>query len=162
MRVCLLAASLCFSGVVHGQQVLSEGQRVRVTLAESQRQEEAPFRRGLKLRGEIATLGSDSIWLRLGTGVADVAIARASIMRLDRSLGVPSRWENALRWGIMFAFAGAIYTGLGYDRQLRDFGVINRSEAVALGAGFGFAYGALWGAVVPTERWRRVPAPLWR
>ena len=135
------------------------GARVRVQVHEVFPQREAAFRRSQMLRGEVTRMTPDTLLLRPAPGLGELAVPLSQIQQLDRSLGVPSRGESALRNGIPAAVLGAVWFGLSYEKGEREYGVLNRGEATALGAGIGLAGGALWGAIAPTERWRRVTLP---
>jgi hypothetical protein len=130
------------------------GSRVRVVVADSVRQQWAPSTQWL--RGDIAAMSADVLYLQLPNTEAPVPIRHSAIRRLDRSLGVPRRPESALRGAIAGAFWGAIALGLS---QSVDDGGFNGSgfwdnvgQAAAIGAGAGFVLGAMF----PNERWRRI------
>jgi hypothetical protein len=129
------------------------GARVRVALPDSLRQAWAP--REQWLRGEVTTLAGDTLYLRLQGAAAPVPIRRAAIKRIDRSLGVPSRAESALRgavaWAVWFGLNWATIRHADGDGSWRRFGD-DLVEGAAYGAGAGF----ILGAIFPTERWRRV------
>jgi hypothetical protein len=135
---------------------VSVGTRVRVQIAEREPQPETPFRRSQLLRGEVTRITPDTLLLRPAAGLSELAVPLTAVQRLDRSAGVPSRVVNALHHGIMGAIAGALWFGLTYQRGEQEYGVVNRGEATALGAGAGLLVGALWGALAPTERWREI------
>jgi hypothetical protein len=163
IRASLLLASLCLVGgsTASAAQAITQGQRVRVHLYEDQPQRERPLQRRVHLRGILTRTTADSIYVRLNPATSELAIARPFILRLDRSLGVPSRAANALRWGLGFGLLGGILIGTAYDPDVLQFGVINRGEAFALGAGIGAVYGASLGALLPSERWRRIRQDTW-
>ena len=138
-------------------QALQAGDRVRVVLMELQPQDEAPARRQLILRGALARVTPDTLYLRPAGTAGALAIPRNTALSLHLSRGVRSRGRSAARAGFWAALLGASYTGSLYREPDRMFGVINRGEAISLGAGFGAALGGLWGATFPTERWRKVP-----
>jgi hypothetical protein len=127
--------------------------RVRVVLPDSVRQAWGPPREQW-LRGEVASLAVDTLYLRLQGAAAPVPIPRAAIRRIDRSLGVPSRPESALRGAVSWAFLGALYwAALHADVDDTSRALADRlGEGAAIGAGVGFVLGAIF----PSERWRRV------
>jgi hypothetical protein len=130
------------------------GTRVRVVLPDSLRQAWAP--REQWLRGEVAAVAADTLYLRLQGTESPIAIRRAAIKRLDRSLGVPGRAESALRGAIAGAFWTAAY--LAAARHLAD-GTRpwpGPGDDLAEGAAIGVGIGVVLGAIFPTERWRRV------
>ena len=160
-RSVLLSVALLhgWSTSAAGQQpapTVSVGMRVRVRVAESAAQRETPFQHWQQLRGEVTKVTPDTLSLRPAEGLGELAVPLSAIQRLDRSAGVPSRGASALQNGAVSALAGAVLFALSYRRGEWDYGVVNRGEAAALGAGFGLVSGAIWGALAPTERWRRV------
>jgi hypothetical protein len=130
------------------------GSRVRVVLRDSLRQQWGPSTQWL--RGDVAVLSRDTLYLRMPGTEAPVPIRHASIRRLDRSLGLPSRPESALRGAFAGAVWGAIYLSLIHYANERS----GRSDAfwddVGEGAAIGSGIGFVIGAIFPTERWRRV------
>jgi hypothetical protein len=131
------------------------GSRVRVVLPDSFRQASGPPRQQW-LRGNIAALAGDTLYLRLHGTAAPVPITRAAIRRIDRSLGVPSRPESALRGAVSWALLGA---ALGFATgwpDLDDRDERSNADAAALGAAWGAGIGFVVGAIFPSERWRRV------
>ncbi len=125
------------------------GSRVRIVLPDSVRQSWGPPQQQW-LRGEVAALSGDTLYLQLQGAASAVPIRRATIKRIDRSLGIPTRPESAIRGALIGALWGAIYTGLlreGTNVLGNDF-----AEGAAIGGGIGFLLGALF----PSERWRRV------
>jgi hypothetical protein len=132
--------------------------RVRVVRPDSLRQPSGPPREQW-LRGEVAALAADTLYLRLQGTAAPLPIRRAEIRRIDRSLGVPGRVESAFRGAVAWAVVGGLtYAALrridDRDRTWRRFGD-DLGEGATIGAGVGF----ILGAVFPSERWRRVRLP---
>jgi hypothetical protein len=129
------------------------GTRVRVALPDSLRQTWGP--REQWLRGEVTTLAADTLYMRLPGTAAPVPIRRAAIKRIDRSLGVPSRAESALRgavtWAVWFGLNWAMIRNASDDPSWDRFG-----DELAEGAAIGASVGFVLGAIFPTERWRRV------
>jgi hypothetical protein len=131
--------------------------RVRVVLPDSLRQEWGPPRQQW-LRGEVARLTADTLYLQLQGAAAPVPIHRAAIKRIDRSLGLPSRPESALRGALTWAFWGALYWAA--IRQTDDGRTADRfGDDLAAGAAVGAGAGFILGAMFPSERWRRVRLP---
>jgi hypothetical protein len=138
------------------------GTRVQAQLPETQFQPAA--RRGHLLRGRVAGLAPDTLYLAVTDSVGPLAIPRNLIERLEYSRGVPSRTSSALLRGLQAGAAMALVLVLwneldeGPDRT-------STGTAALVGGGVGFATGALLGALRPQERWRRVrfgisiPAP---
>ena len=128
------------------------GHRVRVTVPEAQFQRGAE--RGHVLRGTIARLESDTLFLRITDSLPPLAIPRTWIRRLDVSRGVPSRVASAARGGLIWGAVGALeFLALA---GLDDSNSLSAGQAALVGGAVGMAFGATFGALRPTERWRRV------
>lgn len=110
--------------------------------------------RGQLLRGRVARLAPDSLYLAVTDSVGPLPIPRALIERIDVSRGVPSRATSALirgiQTGLSFALVAALVNEL-YDESNVSFG-----EAALAGGGIGLVLGGVVGALRPEERWRRV------
>jgi hypothetical protein len=156
LRTLLVVSTVVLSSSNLAAQSLKLGDRVRIVVPESQPQGEAPLQRRIVLRGEVAYLRADTVFLRIPRTVGTIGVPLSNSISVHRSRGVPSRVANALRLGMPFGVAGAAYIGLTYSDR-RDYGVTNRWEAWALGAGVGAFGGALLGALFPLERWLPVP-----
>jgi hypothetical protein len=134
------------------------GTRVRVVLPDSLRQSSGPWRQQW-LRGDVAALAGDTLYLQLQGAARAVPIRRVAIRRIDRSLGVPSRPESALRGAVGWAVLGALYGLLLNSTNAQDWRDRSVGESAALGAGIGAGIGFIVGAIFPSERWRRVRLP---
>lgn len=157
---------LSYSPVARAQaqwpQEIVPGARVQTQLPEAQFQPAA--RRGHLLRGRVAGLAPDTLYLAVTDSLGPLAIPRHLIQRLEYSRGVPSRGSSALVRGLQAGAAMALVLVLwneldeGSDRT-------SAGTAALVGGSVGFATGALIGALRPQERWRRVrlgislPAP---
>jgi hypothetical protein len=152
----LLAALLVVAGSAQAQfpTAVQSGVRVRVWLPEEYRQLDGPWRRQL-LRGTVESVAGDTLHLSVPGSSAALAIPRASIKRLDISLGPPSRGASMAERAFAGAVGGAISTvilnetwpgGRYYHRTWR---------AAGAGAQWGAITGAIVGFVFPNERWRR-------
>ena len=137
-------------------QVLQAGDRVRIVLPEAQAQDETPLMRQFILRGTLTRLAAETLYVRPPGVPSALAVPNAVALTIHVSKGVRSRARSAARAGFLAALLGATFTGFTYEEPGHMYGVINRSEAIALGAGFGAVFGGLWGVVFPTERWQRV------
>jgi len=133
------------------------GARVRVWLPEPSRQMEGPWRRQL-LRGTVESIAADTIRLVVPGTSGALAVPRASIKRIDLSLGT-HRGASMVERAFAGAAAGAISTviinetwpgGRYYHRTWR---------AAGAGAQWGAISGAVVGLVFPHERWRRLRLP---
>ena len=138
------------------------GTRVQARLPEAQLQVGA--RRGHLLRGQVAGLATDTLYLAVTDSLGPVAIPRNLIERLDYSRGVPSRATSALTRGLRAGAVTALFLVLW--NELDDASDRTSTGTAALvGGAVGFATGALVGGLYPQERWRRVrlgmtiPAP---
>jgi hypothetical protein len=132
------------------------GTRVRVVLPDSLRQAWG-WPREQWVRGDVAALATDTLYLRVSGMESPVLIRRAAIKRIDRSLGVPTPAESAIRGAVGWALIGAL---LGYATGWPDWpdgrGERSAGDRAALGAASGAVAGFVLGAIFPTERWRRV------
>jgi hypothetical protein len=130
------------------------GSRVRVVVPDSLRQASGPWRQQW-LRGDVAALAGDTLYLQLQGAAAPVPIRRAAMRRIDRSLGMPTPAESALRNAVGWAFLGAVL-GLTTGWPEGDLDTRSTGDAVGLGAAWGAGVGFILGALFPSERWRRV------
>lgn len=133
------------------------GARVRVTLSEQLWTVEG-VRDPTVLRGVLRSVTRDSLRLQVHPGASTVSVARSAVARMDVSLGVPSRPESALRGAILnaAAFAGSNLLIHVVDR---DSPYDSGGAAALRGAAVGGAFGAVAGAVLVRERWRRARIP---
>ena len=154
--VCALLCSVSHSLAAQQAVDISVGTRVRIRLPEALPQPESRLQRWQLLRGEVIRVAPDTLLLRPAPGLGELAVPLSQVQQLERSLGRQSRGESALLEGIEWAVGGALTLAISYERSGSDYGVVNRGEAAALGAGIGFVTGALWGALTPAEKWRRV------
>ena len=148
-----LTVAMTPSGV--SAQALQAGDRARIVIREAQPQDEDETKGRLILRGEVTRLQADTAFLRVPGATGELGVLLPTAISVHRSRGMRSRPASALRKGFGVAVAGALYFGLTYSSD-QDYGVTNRGEAWALGAGLGAVTGALIGALFPTERWQRV------
>lgn len=156
-RVCIAAAFLAtlLSAAPAQAQMTSElvGQRVRVHVRDEVRQQAGGSR--LELRGRVTSADGDRLVVQLPHATPPVTIARADIIRLDVSRGVPSRGSSAAQGFIGGAVLGALW---GVAWHALDVGDDDTSlgRATAGGAIIGASLGTVVGAIWPSERWRRV------
>lgn len=158
MWILLLAASLAFAVArpiaAQFPTDVAVGSRVRVVVPDSLRQASGPWRQQW-LRGDVAALAGDTLYLQLQGAAAPVPIRRAAIRRIDRSLGMPTPAESALRSAVGWAFLGAVL-GLTTGWPEGNLSSRSRGDAAALGAAVAGGIGFVLGALFPSERWRRV------
>jgi hypothetical protein len=150
----LAATCLCFgSGNAQQQGLLVPGSRIQVLLPEAEFQTWSP--RGQLLRGRLQSITADTLYLNVTDSLAALAVPSKWIRRLYVSRGVPTRPGNALRVGLIWGALSAASTFLLAELSSSD----GRSpgEALAVGGAIGFGSGFLFGALYPTERWKRVP-----
>ncbi len=112
-------------------------------------------RRGQLVRGRVTALSPDTLYMAVTDSVGALALPRRLLERLDLSRGVPSRGGSALRRGVL---TGALTarTLLVVSEISDDPGGRSDGESVLIGGAVGFASGALFGALYPVERWKRV------
>jgi hypothetical protein len=152
----VLAMGLCTSASALRAQwpaPLAPGTRVRAHVPEQQLQ--AGARRGLLLRGRIAALAPDTLYLAVGDSLGPLPIPRPMIERLDYSRGVPSRASSALRQGLLTAVGMAVLGVLINEGQNAG-DQTSTGTAALIGAGFGLTLGGVLGALYPRERWSGV------
>jgi hypothetical protein len=132
------------------------GTRVRVSVAEPYLQEQGPWRRQ-QLRGTVASITPDTLYVSVPGTVGTLAVARESIRRLDVSRGHPSRAATALERAFSGAIVGAMSAAISNDPDGTKWPNYSRRwRAAGEGAKWGAAFGAVVGFALPTERWRRV------
>jgi hypothetical protein len=146
------AAQVPDSGATHWP--LHMGQRVQVVLPTI-----ASGRIGVSydrhlLRGTIAGLAPDTIYVQPHPAIAAMAIPRSAIRSLEVSRGF-SRMRTALRWGVR-----GTALGVAAAATLRN-GPCHRDTdcpaTLIQGAFLGASLGAWLGAWIPREEWRRIP-----
>lgn len=129
------------------------GSRVRVMLPDSVRQAWGP--RVQWVHGGVEALKTDTLYLRVHATASPVAIPRTSIKRMERSIGVPPRIESGVRGALAGAFWLSVFSLAGKRLANSDpnsFWNDEVAEAAVAGALIGFSFGAIF----PTERWRRI------
>jgi hypothetical protein len=158
MKLWMMFAVAAFPSFAAAQRdfaTVTSGTRVRVAIPDTSRQ--AWFvPRELWLRGTVSSVSGDTMRIRIPSTGGVLAIARADMRRLDRSLGVPSRGVSAAQGFVGGAIFGVVtglllnWIGVGdfEDRSLGESALV----VGALGAGTGVVLGALQ----PVEKWRRV------
>jgi len=101
--------------------------------------------RGQFIRGTVAQLAPDTLYLRLGDSVGTVAIPRTLVRCLDLSRGVPSRMSSAARtgvvWGVVYAIVAAS---------------VSDTERAVISGSIGLTLGGVVGAIYPVERWKHL------
>lgn len=132
--------------------ITDPGDRVRLQLSRQVGERKEPQR----LEGEVLAITPDSLTLRIHPGTTPVTVEIASVERLERSLGVPSAAESALRQG---AFLGALAAVEFPILDMQDQQFASVGEAALVGAAIGTAAGLIMGALFPRERWERVRLP---
>jgi len=157
MRLLIVASFLLAVPGIAGAQFPSEvqpGTRVRVWVAEPDRQAEGPYKRQL-LRGTVESVDG-ALRLRVPGTTGSLAIPRPAVRRLDVSRGV-SRGASAVERAVGGAIGGAIFFALLNDPD-RSGGPHYRTDwrAAGVGAAWGAGIGAVVGLVLPHERWHRV------
>jgi hypothetical protein len=129
---------------------LAPGARVQVQLPEHQYQSDA--RRGQLVRGRVAEVTADTLYLAVTDSLGPLAIPRPLVQRVDLSRGVPSRGVSAIRRGLV-AGAGLALLSWGIASLDDD---ADEGEAALIGGAIGLGTGALFGALFPRERWKKL------
>jgi hypothetical protein len=151
----LLALVAYHPSAVHAQwpEEITPGARVQARLPELQYQKDG--RRGHLLRGRVTAVASDTLYLAITDSVGPLAIPRALIQRLEVSRGVPSRGLSAFQQGLVSGAVGVL-TGLVAFGLSDEPGDADAGDVALVYGGISFGVGAIIGALVPRERWRRV------
>jgi hypothetical protein len=131
---------------------VTPGARVQVRLPEVQYQ--FVGRRGHMIRGKVAAVAADTLYLAVTDSLPPLPIPRHLIERLEYSRGVPSRGASALRQGLISGVTSALFLVL--VNELYDYDDVSTGEAALLGGGVGLITGGITGALFPLERWKRV------
>jgi hypothetical protein len=126
------------------------GARVQVQVPE--RQYQLNVTRGQMLRGKVTATTADTLYLAVGDSIGPLAIPRRLIQHAYLSRGVPSSGESAIRRGLGGAIGGAL-VGWGIGALDDD---IDNSDAALIGGAIGLGTGAIFGALFPQERWKRM------
>jgi hypothetical protein len=126
------------------------GSRVQVQVPE--RQYQLNVHRGQMLRGKVTAIATDTLYLAVGDSIGPLAIPRSLIQHAYLSRGVPSRGESAIRRGVGGAIGGAL---VGWIIGALDDDIDN-GDAALIGGAIGLGTGALFGALFPQERWKRM------
>lgn len=154
----LLLVMLCFATgaplSAQHQPSISPGTRLLVVLERQPLQEEG-WADAQTLRGTLISPLTDSLTLQIHPGASPIRVAASSLARVYVSRGIPSRTESALRHGAWGALLGATEVSL-LESIAKDPLFSSPSRAMIAGAAVGAAGGALWGALRPQERWKRL------
>jgi len=132
---------------------VDSGARVQVWLPEKQYQIAAM--RGLAIRGRVAGLTPDTLYVAVADSIGPVPIPRQLIKRLEYSRGVPSRFESGVRRGVVAGIGTALLL-MGLNQLLPEDDEQDTGDVALVGAGIGLFTGGLSGALYPRERWKRV------
>jgi len=133
---------------------ISEGVRIRVRVA-------PPDRRSFELwaihwyRGRVTGLSGDTLFLDSSDRPGVYVIPRATIERLYLSAGRRSRGQSALRAGVAGAAASFLFFSALPELSARD--ERRHGQLMVFRTVGGAVVGMAAGALVPLERWRRVP-----
>jgi hypothetical protein len=127
---------------------LPVGTRIRVGLPDSLRAY-SMVRRGQWIAGTLVRATPDTLVLHVG-GANPFYVARRDVTELSVSEGA-SRVRSAADHG----FWGGLFCALATNSVENAQGSVHARD-VALGAAYGVAVGALFGALSPFEHWRKV------
>jgi hypothetical protein len=149
---------ILITGVFHqlGAQwpsTVTGGVRVQVRLPEVQYQ--FAGRRGHMVRGRVASLTSDTLYLAVTDSLGPLPIPRRMIERLEFSRGVPSRLASAARRGLISAAAFSLLS-VWLNEVEDESDQTSTGTAALIGGGVGLVFGGFFGALYPTERWKHV------
>jgi hypothetical protein len=131
---------------------LASGDRLRLTLHYPPR---GFYRDSLPpiYLGSLVSGSTDSIRLSIHPGMAPIAVSRSALRRMERSRGKPPRIQSSLRLGgAMAAFGGTIWAVTSALEG--DGGNGKKGPAITV---TGTLLGLLFGALLPSERWQRLP-----
>jgi hypothetical protein len=128
------------------------GQRIRIRVPEVRQFEAGP--NFLEIRGALAGVTGDSLYVRMAASGAAVAIGRERIARLAVSRGKPSRLASAERSALMWGALGALW-GFVLHTSGRDQANTWQEEVGTL-ATVGAVTGFVLGLSFPYERWRNI------
>lgn len=155
-------ASLALASAAAAQQrdTLEVGARYRITLpefADRPGPQPSPTR---WLTGTLVERRGDSLVVRPHPTTGAVAVPVSSIHRLERSRGV-SRAASAVEGAVGGGLAGLILGNVVYELGLRAPGFNTRWQSMGTMAAHAGGAGLLTGALLPSERWKRIanPAP---
>jgi predicted outer membrane lipoprotein len=132
---------------------VTPGARVQVRLPEIQYQFD--WVRGQPIRGRVASLASDTLYLAVGDSLGPLAVPRRLIQRLEYSKGVPSRLASATKRGLLSAAAFALVAAFINEHEDEPHDHSTGDVALVWG-GLGLVTGAVLGAIFPIERWKKV------
>ena len=130
---------------------VAPGARVQVRLPELQYQ--IGNQRGQLIRGRVAHLANDTLYLAVSDSLGPLAVPRSYIQRLEISHGVPSRGVSALKHGLISGVSLGLTLGLLAEI---DSGGDDFEDGALMGGAVGLAVGGILGALRPLERWKRV------
>src|SRR3954447_17869336 len=89
---------------------VTPGARVQMRLPEIQYQFDRV--RGQPIRGRVASLASDTLYLAVGDSLGPLAVPRRLMKRLEYSKGVPSRVAGAMKRGVLSAAGFALVAAI--------------------------------------------------
>lgn len=110
-----------------------------------------------QLVGEVLSVTADTLTLQIHGDVSPLAIPILALERVDRSLGVPPRLQNALTWGALTAAASAVWIPLSEEQDDPSYRTVE--ENAIIGAALGAVVGGVVGLLVREERWEHLRLP---
>jgi hypothetical protein len=150
LSACALTVAPLSMALAQWPSEMVPGARVQVQVPE--RQYQFDVHRGQMLRGKVRAISADTLYLAVGDSIGPLAIPRRLIQHAYLSHGVPSAGESAIRRGLGGAIGGAL-VGWGIGALDDD---IDNGDAALIGGAIGLGTGALFGALFPQERWKRM------
>lgn len=122
--------------------------RIRIVTADAFRQGPI-FPKRQALIGNLQRLTSDSVTLAVPSGGV-IAVPRSTVLSVETSRG-ESRWRSAAQLGLLYGALAAL-TAYSVNADSRS----DRMETAAVYGGGVGAAGALVGALMPYEHWKRI------
>jgi hypothetical protein len=148
----LLAAALGaapLSAAAQPSEPIPPGRQVRVWLVP---RSEPPF------TASVLSTSRDSLLLRTRPGTGDsLLLGWREVRRLDWLDGRRSHWQSGAGIGLVVGALVGYAIGNKTGQSDPSFSEIHEFVGLVAGAGGGLATGAVVGAFIKTDRWRRVP-----
>ena len=151
-----LLAGLPLVGAAQADPVVAPGARVRIKATGSRAQ---------WVRGELVSLTSDSVSIRVAEGVDTVQLPRSTVAQVQVSQGIHARTGPGALLGLEIGAGTGLLLGIAAAADsCTEFceNKVGPEEVLAITAvfgGVGAGIGALIGAISHGERWQRVDRP---
>jgi hypothetical protein len=147
---CVFASAAAAGEDVSTTQALAAGQRVRIVSADISPNQ---------VVGTIVRVDDKSLTLGVPGRAGPVTVERDRISRLEVSMGLRSRWTDAVIGGLI----GGAGLALACSAGTRKNSIVGSSGVAGTCGAVGLSVGALVGAAIPPgERWSEVAATRYR